>query len=34
MKQKLIQIKELFIAIGTFFFLISLELWYIITGNE
>jgi len=34
MKKKLIQIKELLGAIGVFFALICLQVWYIITGNE
>lgn len=34
MKEKIIAIKDLFGAIIVFSFLILLELWYIITGNE
>jgi hypothetical protein len=34
MKQKLNAIKELFGAIGVFFILIFLQIWYILTGNE
>tara|TARA_A200000159_G_C7330537_1_gene342734 strand:- start:1995 stop:2099 length:105 start_codon:yes stop_codon:yes gene_type:complete len=34
MKEKINQIKELFEAIGVFFVLIFLQIWFIITGNE
>jgi hypothetical protein len=34
MKEKIFAIKELFEAIGVFFILIFLQIWYIITGNE
>jgi|TARA_B100000989_G_scaffold115828_1_gene85241 hypothetical protein len=34
MKEKINQIKELFGAIGVFFILTCLQIWYIITGNE
>jgi hypothetical protein len=34
MKEKLIAIKDLFQAIGVFFVLIFLQIWYILTGNE
>ena len=34
MKQKFNLIKELFIGVGVFFFLICLQIWYILTGNE
>jgi len=34
MIKKIIGIKDLFQAIGVFFILISLQIWYILTGNE
>jgi hypothetical protein len=34
MKNKLKAIKEIFQAIGMFFALLFLQVWYIITGNE
>tara|TARA_B100001094_G_scaffold179160_1_gene173432 strand:- start:4155 stop:4259 length:105 start_codon:yes stop_codon:yes gene_type:complete len=34
MKEKINLIKELFGAIGVFFILTCLQIWYIITGNE
>ena len=34
MKNKLKQIKELFLGVGMFFILLSLQIWYILTGNE
>jgi len=34
MKQKINLIKELFEAIGGFFILTLLQIWYILTGNE
>jgi hypothetical protein len=34
MKEKLNAIKELFGAIGVFFVLTCLQIWYILTGNE
>tara|TARA_B100001989_G_scaffold213535_1_gene163517 strand:+ start:680 stop:784 length:105 start_codon:yes stop_codon:yes gene_type:complete len=34
MKEKINLIKELFEAIGVFFILTCLQIWYIITGNE
>ena len=34
MKDKLNLIKELFGAIGAFFLLTCLQVWYILTGNE
>jgi len=34
MKQKLNTIKETFLFIGMFFILLSLQIWYILTGDE
>jgi hypothetical protein len=34
MNQKINLIKEIFMAIGVFFALTCLQIWYIITGNE
>jgi len=34
MKNKLKAIKEIFLGIGIFFTLLSLQCWYILTGNE
>lgn len=34
MKEKLNAIKDIFFAIGVFFVLIFLQIWYILTGNE
>lgn len=34
MKEKILAIKELFGAIIVFFFLICLQIWHILTGNE
>jgi len=34
MKSKLNQIKEIFLGVGIFFTLLSLQCWYILTGNE
>jgi len=34
MKNKFKQIKEIFLGVGTFFVLLSLQTWYILTGNE
>jgi len=34
MKNKLNAIKDIFCFIGMFFVLLSLQIWYILTGNE
>lgn len=34
MTNKLKAIKEIFLFIGVFFVLLSLQIWYILTGNE
>jgi len=34
MKSKLKTIKETFLFVGMFFVLLSLQTWYILTGNE
>lgn len=34
MKNKLNQIKETFYFIGMFFILLSLQIWFILTGDE
>jgi len=34
MKKKLNTIKEIFLGVGIFFVLLSLQCWYTLTGNE